>query len=112
MVNFPEWLRLRLARMAESGWDCYVVPAPAAGDPEIEWDQSNSSGAMRRLLTGAGFQWAVPHTFRRTVATLLHEGGTPIAASPTSSTLRPGAHRAGLPRADLGGDSRDLGALL
>jgi integrase len=30
------------------------------------------------VLDGAGMSWAVPHTFRRTVASLLHEAGVPI----------------------------------
>jgi integrase len=42
------------------------------------WDQSNSHKAVVGILGEAGFPWAVPHTFRRTVATLLHEAGVPL----------------------------------
>jgi integrase len=34
---------------------------------------------VRSVLDGAGFEWAIPHTFRRTVATTLDEAGVPIA---------------------------------
>ena len=34
---------------------------------------------FRQMLDDAGFPWATPHTFRRTVATLLDEAGLPIA---------------------------------
>ena len=45
---------------------------------ERSWDQAKSAKALRSVLDGAGFGWAVPHTFRRTVATMLHEAGVPI----------------------------------
>jgi integrase len=104
---------MRLVQMAESGQDGYLVPAPAAGDPEVKWDQSNSSAAMRKVLTGAGFPWAVPHTFRRTVATLLHEGGTPIARiAEQLGRSDPGLTARVYLGRDFGGDKSDLGALL
>jgi integrase len=43
------------------------------------WDQSNSAKALARIFDGSGFPWATPHTFRRTVATLLDQAGVPIA---------------------------------
>jgi integrase len=43
------------------------------------WDQSNSAQAIREALDAAGRPWAVPHTFRRTVATLLDQANLPIA---------------------------------
>jgi hypothetical protein len=44
-------------------------------------DQSNSAGAVRAALDACGLTWAVPHTFRRTVAPLLDQANLPIAAS-------------------------------
>lgn len=41
---------------------------------------SNLGKWVRDVLDGAGFPWAIPHTFRRTVATLLHEAGIPLVA--------------------------------
>jgi hypothetical protein len=40
---------------------------------------------IRQVLDGAGFPWATPYTFRRTIATLFDEAGLPIASPPTSS---------------------------
>jgi integrase len=113
-VNLPEWLRSRLARRAESvGTEGYLIASPASHDPMTKWDQSNSAKALRTVLDGAGFPWAVPHTFRRTVATLLHEAGAPIARiadqlghSDPSLTARVYLGR------DFGGDKADLAAML
>ncbi|MBI2244826.1 MAG: tyrosine-type recombinase/integrase [Nocardioides sp.] len=76
VVTLPEWLRQRLNALQErAGASGYLFPSPAlSASPETPWDQSNSAGAVRDVLDGAGFTWAVPHTFRRTVATLLHRG--------------------------------------
>ncbi|GAB6987925.1 tyrosine-type recombinase/integrase [Nocardioides pyridinolyticus] len=80
VVTLPAWLQDRLdARKARVGAEGYLFASPALrADPEKPWDQSNSANAVRAVLDGAGFSWAVPHTFRRTVATLLHEAGVPI----------------------------------
>ena len=104
---------MRLERRAEVGTEGYVFPAPAKLEPTTKWDQSNSAKAIRGVLDGAGFEWAVPHTFRRTVATLLNEAGIPIAriadqlghADP-SMTARVYLGR------DLHGDKSDLAYLL
>lgn len=70
----------RLRRQAESiGAVGYVFGAPANLDPECQWDQANCGKALRKLLDEAGLGWAVPHSFRRTVATRLHEQGVPLA---------------------------------
>ncbi len=50
-----------------------------ADEPDRAWNQSNSAKAVASVLVGSGMPWATPHTFRRTVATLLHEAGVPIA---------------------------------
>lgn len=80
VVNLPDWLQTRLdARASRVGADGLIFAAPALlGNSEQRWDQSNSNHAVRELLDAAGFGWAVPHTFRRTVATLLHEANVPI----------------------------------
>ena len=80
VVTLPPWLRDRLdARKARVGVAGFMFASPAhLADPERRWDQSNSAGAVRDVLDGAGFTWAVPHTFRRTVASLLHGAGVPI----------------------------------
>jgi integrase len=78
-----------------------------------DWLAPSGSSAMRRLLTSAGFPWAVPHTFRRTVATLLHEGGTPIARiADQLGHSDPGLTARVYLGRDFGGDKSDLGALL
>lgn len=80
VVNLPDWLRARLDERADRvGADGLIFAAPALlDDCERRWDQSNSNRAVREILNGAGFAWAIPHTFRRTVASLLHEAGVPI----------------------------------
>ena len=113
-LNLPEWLVERLAaRAADCGAEGYVFAAPAQRDPERVWDQSNSAGAVRAALDACGPTWAVPHTFRRTVATLLDQANLPIARiadqlghSDVSMTARVYLGR------DLKGDKRDLERVL
>ncbi|MEV2238780.1 site-specific integrase [Micromonospora sp. NPDC049891] len=80
-LTLPGWLVDRLrARQERLGSVGYLLSTPAhVRSSESPWDRSNSATAVRRVLDGAGFPWAVPHTFRRTVATLLHEAGVPVA---------------------------------
>ncbi len=76
-------------------------------------DATNLAHWVRQVLADAGFPWAIPHTFRRTVATLLHEAGIPLAsiadqlghADPTM-TMSVYLGR------DLEGDKSDLAAVL
>jgi integrase len=113
-LNFPDWLVERLAaRAADGGTEGYVFAAPAQRDPERAWDQSNSAGAVRDALDACGLTWAVPHTFRRTVATLLDQANLPIARiadqlghSDVSMTARVYLGR------DLKGDKSDLAQVL
>jgi integrase len=113
-LNLPDWLVDQLAtRAADCGTDGYVFAAPAQRDPEHVWDQSNSVGAVRAALDACGLTWAVPHTFRRTVATLLDQANLPIARiadqlghSDVSMTARVYLGR------DLKGDKRDLARVL
>jgi integrase len=114
-LNLPDWLVEQLAARAApaGGADGYVCAAPAQRDPERVWDQSNSAGAVRAALDACGLTWAVPHTFRRTVATLLDQANLPIARiadqlghSDVSMTARVYLGR------DLKGDKRDLARVL
>jgi integrase len=110
-LNLPEWLATRLATRAETlGMQGYVFASPAhLNDPERLWDQSNSAKAVRAALDASGLTWAVPHTFRRTVATLLDQANLPIARiadqlghADVSMTARVYLGR------DLKGDKREL----
>jgi integrase len=113
-LNLPDWLVEQLAaRATDGGTEGYVFAAPAQRDPERVWDQSNSAGAVRDALDACGLTWAVPHTFRRTVATLLDQANLPIARiadqlghSDVSMTARVYLGR------DLKGDKRDLARIL
>ena len=113
-LNLPDWLVGQLAaRAADEGAEGYVFAAPAQRDPERVWDQSNSAGAVRAALDACGLTWAVPHTFRRTVATLLDHANLPIARiadqlghSDVSMTARVYLGR------DFKGDKRDLARVL
>jgi integrase len=113
-LNLPYWLVEQLAaRAADYGAEGYVFAAPAERNPERLWDQSNSAGAVRAALDACGLTWAVPHTFRRTVATLLDQANLPIARiadqlghSDVSMTARVYLGR------DLKGDKGDLARVL
>jgi integrase len=114
-LNLPEWLVTRLAARTESdGHDGYVFASPASVDnPEQIWEQSNSANALRAALDASDHSWAVPHTFRRTVATLLDQANVPIARiadqlghADVSMTARVYLGR------DLKGDKSDLAEVL
>ena len=78
-LTLPPWLIERLReRSSLVPTDGYVFASPHLLDGSRQWDQSNSARALAAVLHEAGFGWAVPHTFRRTVATLLHEAGVPL----------------------------------
>jgi len=114
-LNLPIWLVQRLSeRAGRTGTEGLVFASPAyLNEPEIPWDQSNSSAAVRDALDAAGLTWAIPHTFRRTVASLLDQAGAPIASiadqlghADVSMTARVYLGR------DLKGDKSELAALL
>ena len=114
LLNLPPWLAGRMHRMAqERETTGYVFASPSASDPEAQWDQSNSAAAMAEVLAGAGFPWATPHTFRRTVATLLSEQGAPIARIADQLGHSDPAMTASVYLGrDFDGDKADLAALL
>lgn len=112
-LSLPAWLVERLRRRAQEGGSGYVLPSPGLTDSEAPWDEHNSNAAVRKVLDGAGFPWAVSHSFRRTVASELHRQGAPLVriadqlghADPTmTASVYLGR--------DLTGDKADLAALL
>lgn len=112
-LSLPGWLVERLQRRALEGTAGYVLPSPGLTDSEALWDEYNANSAVRRVLDGAGFEWAVSHSFRRTVASELHRQGAPLVriadqlghADPTmTASVYLGR--------DLAGDKSDLAALL
>jgi integrase len=113
-LSMPVWLVQRMEARAERvGSTGYVFASPHLADSERQWDQSNCSKSLAAVLDGAGFPWATPHTFRRTVASLLHEAGWPLVRiadqlghSDPAMTAREYLGR------DFGGDKSDLAAAL
>ncbi|MGY2075617.1 tyrosine-type recombinase/integrase [Blastococcus sp. SYSU DS0828] len=78
-LPLPSTLAARLRRRREqTGGTGYVFASPHLADTEQAWDQSNCAKALAHLFLEAGLSWAVPHTFRRTVASLLHERRVPL----------------------------------
>ncbi|MEW1955147.1 tyrosine-type recombinase/integrase [Terrabacter sp. NPDC080008] len=114
LLTLPHWLAERMRHMAEAnGTKGYVFSSPSAGNPEQQWDQSNCAAALADVLAGAGFPWATPHTFRRTVATLLSEQGAPIARIADQLGHSDPAMTASVYLGrDFEGDKSDLAALL
>lgn len=91
----------------------FVFASPGTLDAQREWDKSNAADAVRAVLDGAGFEWAVGHTFRRTVATKLGAAGLPVRRiadqlghSDANTTLRVYLAQ------DFDGDKSDIAALL
>lgn len=112
LLSLPSWLGDRLARMAaDNGTAGYVF---ASGEStEAQWDQSGCAAAMAAVLSGAGFPWATPHTYRRTVATLLSEQGVPIARiADQLGHADPSMTAAVYLGRDFEGEKGDLAALL
>lgn len=77
-LNLPAWLVDRLRARALRRGAQGLVFASADG-PEVPMDHSNLETSVRSILNEAGMPWAISHTFRRTVATMLHEGGVPLS---------------------------------
>ncbi|MQA35959.1 tyrosine-type recombinase/integrase [Modestobacter roseus] len=77
LAELPAWLVecLRERRAGGVSASGYVFDSPRTGGRR---DRRNAARAVRDLLDRAGFAWMTPHTFRRTVATLIVEAGLPI----------------------------------
>ena len=65
-IHIPPWWTETL-----TGTEGQLCPAPLGGVR----DKVNCGHRMREFLDEYGYQWAVPHTFRRTVATKLDQAG-------------------------------------
>jgi integrase len=87
VLSLPTWLTdLLVTRLHEEStmpaYDFdpagYVFAAPGPLHNRTKWESANNSSAIRALLDRAGLDWAIPHTFRRTVATLLDQEGVPL----------------------------------
>lgn len=78
-IALTKGLQARLtARGEREGTKGLVFPAPTLNDPEKPWTQKQVSSSMRELLDLAGFDWATPHTFRRTLITSMSAMGVPL----------------------------------
>jgi integrase len=79
-IALPGWLVERLRERAEQrGMVGLVFPSPGTPDPTKPRDRRNVARVFRAVLDEAGFEWATPHTLRRTVASLIDAAGLPIA---------------------------------
>ncbi len=76
-VKMPSWLLERMrVRGGRIGVEGMAFAAPhQLDDPWKEWNQSNCNAAVRRVLDLAEMFWAIPHTWRRYVATRLEKAG-------------------------------------
>lgn len=112
-LSLPGWLVERLRRRAQEGTGGYVLPSPGLTDPEARWDEHNSNAAVRKVLDGAGYSWAVSHSFRRTVASELHRQGAPLVRIADQLGHKDPTMTASVYLGrDLAGDKADLAALL
>jgi integrase len=71
-LRIPAWLVAVLAaRRPEQGGPVPVFPDAAGGFR----DRNNIERDFRQVREGTPFEWAVPHTYRKTVATFLDDEG-------------------------------------
>lgn len=75
-------------------------------------EASNLARWVREVLDDAGFRWAVPHTFRKTVATLLAEAHIPLADTDQLGHADPSMTMSVYLGRDLEGDKGDMAAVL
>lgn len=110
-LNLPGWLVERLQRRGPG--EGLVFPSPARLDPETPWDRRNLNRTVREIFDAAGMEWAVPHSLRRTTASLLEEAGVPLSRiadqlghADASQTMRTYLGR------DFEGDKSELAGVL
>ena len=73
VIVLPGWcLIMLLERRARVGAPDGTVFADSLGGYR---DRNNVGAAFRRVRTGTDYEWVTPHTFRKTVATLLGSKG-------------------------------------
>jgi integrase len=72
VLVLPQWcVRLLESRRAQVEGDGPVFPDRRGGFR----DRNNVASAYRKVRKGTPYEWVTPHTYRRTVATLLDGGG-------------------------------------
>ena len=73
VLRMPQWLTETLAhrRSGDVSEDSPVLPDAGGGYR----DRNNVERDFRLVRTGTPFEWVVPHTYRKTVATFLDLGG-------------------------------------
>lgn len=69
-----------MVRSATSDHAAEVLDADELGDgitgfSRLVRDRNNVERGYRQVRTGTPFEWVVPHTYRKTVATFLDHGG-------------------------------------
>jgi len=68
---------------------------------------------MRELFTGAGFEWATPHTLRRTAISWLGESGKELTKiADFAGHSDPSMTMSAYPGRDFEGDKSDLASVL
>jgi integrase len=74
-LHLPEWLvvSLRARERVENDWN--VVFPSQQGKLR---DRSNTNADIRDALDPLGYDWITSHTFRKTAATLLNDGGLTV----------------------------------
>ena len=73
VLVLPAWCLslLRARRIRLGAFDGPVFPDARGGYR----DRNNVSAAFRQIRDGTAFEWVRPHTFRKTVATILDSSG-------------------------------------
>lgn len=72
ILHIPEWLTALLRERRDTlGGSGPVFPNGVGGYRE----RNNVHTAFRRVRTGTEFEWIVPHTYRKTVSTMLDQTG-------------------------------------
>lgn len=80
VLTVAPWLVDRLKERAEViGTEGLVFPSPGTSDHDMPRDRRNAARVFRDVLDAAGFEWATPHTLRRTVASLIDQSGLSVA---------------------------------
>jgi integrase len=73
VLRIPYWLVVLLVQRRDrtEDLDVPVFPDTRGGYR----DGANVESAYRKVRAGTPFEWVVPHVYRKTVATMLDEGG-------------------------------------
>ena len=72
VLRLPDWC----VRLLESRWEQGEGDGPIFPDARGGFrDRNNVAAAYRKVREGTPYEWVTPHSYRRTVATLLDGGG-------------------------------------